>query len=173
MRRIISLGGNMQEAQIGWHQEAAVRPIVSIITVFHNRAEHVEASIASLLAQRGVDYEIVALDDGSTDDTLACLQAISNPRLTVVAQANTGFTAAINTAIAHSRGRYIAIHGAGDISLPNRIARQAAILEARPEVGVIGCHVSNDAKLGSDRYVIRPPDGLPFFETLLGRNLFT
>lgn len=148
-------------------------PLVSIVTVFHNRAAFVAESIASLLAQEGADFEIIAIDDGSTDDTLAQLHGITDSRLIVVPQANSGFTRAINAAIALTRGHYIAIHGAGDISLPTRIARQAAILDARAEVGVVGCYVENHAKIGAGSYVIRPPDGLPFFQTLLERNLFT
>ena len=148
-------------------------PSVSIVTIFHNRATSVGESIGSLLAQEHADIEIIAVDDGSTDDTLAQLRAIVDPRLTVVAQTNIGFTRAINAAIARTHGQYIAIHGAGDISLPTRIARQAAILDARPDVGVVGCHVRNDAKLGPGSYVVRPQEGLPFFQTLLDRNLFT
>ncbi|MEG3166334.1 glycosyltransferase [Sphingomonas sp. PB2P19] len=147
--------------------------MVSIVTIFYNRAASVAESITSLLTQEGADFEIIAIDDGSTDDTLARLRAITDPRLIVVPQANSGFTRAMNAAIALTRGRYIAVHGAGDISLPTRIARQAAILDARAEVGVVGCHVQNDAKIGSDSYVVRPPDALPFFQTLLERNLFT
>ncbi len=148
-------------------------PVVSIVTVFHNRGATVSESIGSLLAQVGVAMEIIAVDDGSTDDTLSRLRKLSDPRLTVVAQANAGFTRSMNAAIARSRGRYVAVHGAGDISLPDRMSRQAAIMDARPDIGIVGCHVRNDAKTGPGHYVVRPPDGLPLFETLLDRNLFT
>lgn len=148
-------------------------PVVTIVTIFHNRAVSVLESVASLLDQSKVSIEIIAVDDGSTDDTLSKLREVSDPRLTVIAQANIGFTRSMNDAIGRARGRYIAVHGAGDISLPDRIFRQAAILDAEPEIGIVGCYVRNDAKTGRENYVVRPPSGLPLFKTLLDHNLFT
>lgn len=148
-------------------------PEVSVVTVFHDRREGVRDSIQSLLDQTHPSFEVVAVDDGSTDGTLAELQAFDDPRLRVVAQPNSGFTVAVDRAVRMSRGRFVAIHGAGDISRPRRIERQAEVLRARPEVGVVGCHVENDDLFGGDPKVLASPEGLPFHETLLARNLFT
>ena len=148
-------------------------PTVSVVTAFYNRGSSALESLKSLLDQRDVDFEIVAVDDGSTDDTLTVLRSIKDPRLTVIAQANGGFTRAINTAVAHAAGRYIAVHGSGDISLPLRLARQAAVLDRQAHVGIVGCYVRDQAKLNVADHVARFPNGLPFFETLLYRNLFT
>lgn len=119
-------------------------PIVSVVTVFHNRAEEVPASIGSLLAQTYEAIEIIAIDDGSTDGTAEALLAFQDPRLKVIVQANRGFTATMDAAVRQASGRFLAVHGAGDISLPTRIARQAAILAEHPEVVVVGCRVAND-----------------------------
>lgn len=148
-------------------------PEVSVVTAFYNRSEAVRCSVQSLLDQTHSSFEIVAVDDGSTDKTLEALQGFNDPRLRIIAQQNTGFTAAISHAIRAARGRFIAIHGAGDISLSQRLERQSEILRTRPDVGVVGCHVDNDDLFGQDPRILASPEGLPFFETLLTRNLFT
>lgn len=121
-----------------------MNPIVSVVTVFHNRAEEVAASIGSLLAQTYEAIEIIAVDDGSTDGTAEALLAFQDPRLKVIIQKNRGFTATMDAAVREASGQYLAVHGAGDISMPTRIERQAAILAAYPEVVVVGCRVANN-----------------------------
>jgi len=148
-------------------------PEVSVVTAFYNRSEAVQSSVQSLLSQTHPSFEVVAVDDGSTDGTAKALQAIGDPRLHVIVQQNTGFTAAITHAIRASRGKFIAIHGAGDISLSRRLERQSELLRIRPDVGVVGCHVDNDDLFGQDPRILASPEGLPFFDTLLTRNLFT
>lgn len=115
-------------------------PLVSVVTVFHNRAALVEESMASLLAQTWQRLEIIAVDDGSRDDTRARLEALQDSRLRVVSHPNQGFTRSIARAVALSKGELVAVHGSGDISLPERIARQAAMLAGDPGLGVVGCH---------------------------------
>lgn len=147
---------------------------VSVISVFYNRGKFVQPSVESLLAQDHGDLEIILVDDQSTDDTLAQLQRFANdPRVRIIAQSNSGFTRSMNNAIRASSGEYIAVHGSGDISLPARLSAQARILDAQPEVGVVGCWVENDEDDGSGTRVLKAPNDLPFAETLLKRNLFT
>lgn len=147
---------------------------VSVISIFHNRADNVRESVESLIAQDHPALQIILVDDESTDDTLAQLKRFeSDPRVRIVAQANAGFTRSMNSAIRASTGTYIAVHGSGDLSLPGRIAAQAAVLDARPDVGVVGCWVENDEDDGSGTRTLKSPNGLPFAETLLRRNLFT
>lgn len=148
-------------------------PLVSVVSVFFDRAALVAESIRSLLAQTYLNMEIIVIDDGSRDDTAAELRKFADPRLTVISRENRGFTASINEAVRASRGEYVAIHGSGDLSAPGRIERQARILRERPEVGVVGCLVENDDSFGPGARVYEPPAGLPFHETLLTRNLFT
>ncbi|MGM0569518.1 glycosyltransferase [Marinobacter sp.] len=112
---------------------------VSVVSVFYNRAGMVDESVASLKQQSLDDYEILLVDDGSTDNTLERLRAHEDAATRVIAGPNRGLVGALNKAIAEARGAYIAIHGSGDLSLPQRLARQAEILDQRPEVGVVGC----------------------------------
>lgn len=148
-------------------------PRVSVVSAFYNRGSRVRESVGSLLAQTYPNLEVVIVDDGSTDDTLAELRAFDDPRLTILSRANRGFVASINEAIRASSGAFVAIHGSGDISFPDRIARQAQVMIDDPATGVVGCWVEDDETVGEGTLVFRPPAGLPFHQALLTRNLFT
>lgn len=120
------------------------KPLVSIVTAFHNRGAEIEKSVGSLLAQTYTPLEIIVIDDGSTDDTAEQLKRFNDDRLIVVSQANQGFTRSIDAGVRRSRGDFVAIHGAGDISLPERVARQAQVLAEFEDVAVVGCHIVNE-----------------------------
>jgi glycosyltransferase involved in cell wall biosynthesis len=152
---------------------AAAAPLVTVITPYYNRAEHVTESIQSLLSQTYPNLEIIAVDDGSTDDTLARLKGFSDPRYRVLAKQNGGLVSALRQAIGEARGSLIAIHGSGDLSHPERIARQVEAMASSPEVGVVGCWVHNGVRRKEGYFLLKPPNGLPFTPTLLERNLFT
>src|SRR6186713_2063521 len=105
-------------------------PPVSVLMPTHNAAAFVTASIESLLAQTFTDFELIVVDDGSTDATLDVLAAIDDPRLTVIASPdNQGPVHARNRAFAAARGRYIAALDADDLCHPERLARQVAYLD--------------------------------------------
>ncbi|MEG3167877.1 glycosyltransferase [Sphingomonas sp. LB3N6] len=144
-----------------------------MVSAFYNRGPAVAESVGSLLSQSHEDLEVIIVDDGSRDDTVAELHALDDPRLRIITRENRGFVASMNEAIAASTGEIVAVHGSGDISLPNRIARQAACLSENANIGVLGCWVETDATGSGDPWLYRPPTGLPFHETLLKRNLFT
>ncbi|MAA63952.1 MAG: family 2 glycosyl transferase [Alteromonadaceae bacterium] len=113
---------------------------VSVVSVFYNRSTLVGDTVKSLLDQDLTDYEVLLVDDGSKDDTLAQLNRYADdPRVRVIGGENMGFVNAINAAIDEAKGRYIAVHGSGDIAFRERLSRQSAVLDARPEVGVVGC----------------------------------
>ena len=112
-------------------------PTVSVIVPTYNRGGLIEASVASLLAQTEVDFEVVVVDDGSIDDTPSRLARVADPRLRVVTVAHGGVAHARNAGVAASRGRYVAFHDSDDEALPGRLARPVAILAARPELGLV------------------------------------
>ena len=108
-------------------------PLVTAITVFYNREAHVAQSVESLLAQDYPNLEILLVDDGSKDGTLDALQAYeSDLRVSVISGRNQGLVGALRAAIAQAQGSLIAIHGSGDISLPNRLSRQVEALGRAP-----------------------------------------
>ncbi len=117
---------------------------LSVFSCWHNRLHDLELSVRSVLDQEGVEFEYVIVDDASTDGTSDRLAAISDPRLRVIRnESNIGFTRSAIRAVTACRGDYVAVHGAGDLSLPGRLAQQAAFLDENPEVAVVGTRVDN------------------------------
>ena len=114
-------------------------PLVSVIVPAYNVARYIEATLESLRRQTLGDFEIVVVDDASTDDTVAVVERWQDPRLRLFRHAtNSGVAAARNTAFEHARGRYLALLDPDDVAFPQRLERQVAALEMDPALGMIG-----------------------------------
>ncbi len=107
-------------------------PLVSVIIPCYNAQRYIGATIASVLAQKDIALEIIVVDDGSRDDSVALVRK-GFPAVRIVEQANAGVAAARNTGIAAARGEWIAFIDADDIWLPGKLAAQLAQLAALPE----------------------------------------
>ena len=102
-------------------------PVVSVIMAAYNGAALIPETIASLTAQTFGDFELVVVDDCSTDDTLALLRSYHDPRIRVIAaETNQGPVRTRNRAFAEARGRYIAALDQDDQCPPERFARHVA-----------------------------------------------
>jgi glycosyltransferase involved in cell wall biosynthesis len=113
-------------------------PAVSVVMATYNGAALLPETLAGLQAQTFADWELVAVDDGSRDDTVAVLRGWSDPRIRVIESAvNGGPVVARNRAFAAARGRYIAGLDQDDLCLPDRFARQVAWLDAHPETVLV------------------------------------
>ena len=95
------------------------QPRYSIVIPTYNRASSVEHTLAGCFAQSFKNFEIVVVDDGSSDDTLAVLEKIADPRLVIVAQENAGPAAARNHGMRKARGQYIAFLDSDDVWYPD------------------------------------------------------
>ncbi|WP_243367474.1 glycosyltransferase family 2 protein [Fundidesulfovibrio soli] len=119
--------------------------MISVLLPVRDAAAHLPACLDSLLAQTLADFEIVAVDDGSTDQgrTLALLQAYAarDARVRVQAAEHQGIASALNLAASQARGRYLARMDGDDVCHPERFALQAAALDASPELDAVGCLV--------------------------------
>ncbi|MBW5448391.1 glycosyltransferase [Cohnella sp. CFH 77786] len=145
--------------------------LVSIITAYYNREDYVIESIQSLLNQTYREIEILAIDDGSTDRTLAMLQSIEDRRLRVITHPNMGLVRSFIHAIGQASGDLIAIHGSGDYSYPERIEKQIELLRNRPEVGVVGCQVENVNTITNERSIYdKLEEDKDVTEQLLSKN---
>lgn len=116
-------------------------PITVLMTVYNGRAYLAEA-IDSILGQTHRDFELLIINDGSTDDSLALLQSYDDPRIRVVdQQPNRGIHTTLNRGLREARGRYLAIMDQDDISAPRRLELQFARMEAQPSLSLCGCAI--------------------------------
>lgn len=116
------------------------QPVVTIVMAARNAERYLSETMDSLLAQTFSAWELIAIDDGSTDTTRDILQryAANEPRIHIIEQAGAGLAASLNNGIAAAQGKYIARIDADDIAMPQRLEKQVAWLEAHPNVDVLG-----------------------------------
>lgn len=146
-------------------------PLVSVLLPAYNAAATVARAIASIRVQDTADWELIVVDDGSTDDTAAVALAAAqdDDRIQLVRVAHGGVIHANNAGLAGATGRFIARLDADDEAFPARLRRQVELLDARPELGGVGCLVefggSRDTALGYALHVdwvngLREPDAI-------------
>ncbi len=113
---------------------------VSVLLPVRDAEAHLAASLESLILQSEARIEIIAIDDGSGDATPRILSGMAarDQRITVVRQPRDGLVAALNRGLALARAGLVARMDGDDIAHPERLARQAAFLEAHPDVAVVG-----------------------------------
>jgi glycosyltransferase involved in cell wall biosynthesis len=109
-------------------------PLASVIVPTYNAGRFVNATIESALRQTLTDIEVIAVDDGSTDDTVARLRGFQDRRLRIIRQPNQGAPAALNAGLRAARGRYVALLDHDDLWLESKLERQIEFLERNPEV---------------------------------------
>lgn len=113
-------------------------PAVSVIMAAYNGAALIGETIASLRRQSFTDFEVIIVDDCSTDETLPLLQAIDDPRFRIIpATVNRGPVHARNRAVAEACGRYVAALDQDDLCHPDRLGQQVAYLDAHPDTVLV------------------------------------
>lgn len=119
------------------------RPLVSVITIFHNEERFLPEAVASVRGQSGVDWELLLVDDGSTDGSSAWAreQAVADPDhiryLTHPDGTNRGMSATRNVGIEQARGAWLTFLDADDVWAPGKLARQLELLAAHPGLDVL------------------------------------
>ena len=106
--------------------------MVSVIIPTHNRAWCLGQAIDSVLAQDYENFELLVVDDGSTDDTASLLAGYKDPRLRIFSQPNKGVSAARNLGIANARGAFIALLDSDDLWEPGKLSCQVSFFKAHP-----------------------------------------
>lgn len=144
-------------------------PTVSVVVTAFNHEQYIGGAVRSVLAQTYRDYEIVVVDDGSTDATADRVRAFG-PDVRLVRQANQGVAGARNTGILHARGRLLAFLDGDDLWEPDKLARQVAAAEQHPASGLIavgGWEHGNPAGLTNTLFA------LPLEALLAGKESLT
>lgn len=114
-------------------------PAITVLLPTFNDGPFLTAAIESILNQTFEDFELLIVDDGSTDGTAASIAALQDPRLRIIRHVtNRGITASLNAGLDAARGRFIARMDGDDIADPQRLRCQFDFFERHPEVGVVG-----------------------------------
>lgn len=113
--------------------------LISVVMPAYNAAEYVSQAIESVIRQTRTDWELIIVDDGSSDDTgEIVLPFLRDERIRLVTQTNGGVSRARNRGIDLARGNWVAFLDADDIWLPEKLEKQMAVVKQHPEVGVCG-----------------------------------
>jgi glycosyltransferase involved in cell wall biosynthesis len=114
-------------------------PMVSVLLPVFNAERYLHCAISSILTQTFADFELLVLDDGSTDGSLEIASAFTDRRISILpGHRNEGLAVTLNRGLAAARGRLIARQDADDVSHPQRLARQVSFLKANPQVILLG-----------------------------------
>jgi glycosyltransferase involved in cell wall biosynthesis len=128
-------------------------PRVSVLIGCWNNAETLPQAIESILSQTVKDLELIVVDDGSTDSTPELVEKITDPRLRYLPLEHVGISRSLNRGIGEAAAPIVAVQDADDWSLPERLERELAVLDARDEVAVVGCRMR---EVGADGAELAP-----------------
>lgn len=130
------------------------QPHITVLMPVYNCEQYIHDAVQSILNQTYTDFELLLIDDASTDATVSILKSFSDARIHVIEKPkNTGYTNSLNHGFTMAKGTYIARMDGDDISLPERFTKQVAFMEAHPEVVVCG---TNYKLLGSSKRITIP-----------------
>ena len=132
--------------------------LVTVLMPVYNSARYLREAISSMLAQTFGDFELLIMDNASTDESPDIVRSYSDPRIRlVVNERNIGLAASLNRGIRLARGTYIARMDADDVARPDRLKHQIVFMQSHPDVGLCG---GDMVKLQNGRrYRIRYPRG--------------
>ncbi|AFY65462.1 glycosyltransferase [Geitlerinema sp. PCC 7407] len=111
-------------------------PTVSVIVPAYNAAKTIVETLESLRAQTFSDFEVIVINDGSTDNTVEIVQAFGDPRMQVFSYENGGLPVARNRGIERATGEFLSFIDADDLWTPDKLAAQVQALREHPEAGV-------------------------------------
>ncbi|MEH6307018.1 glycosyltransferase family 2 protein [Olivibacter sp. CPCC 100613] len=128
-------------------------PAITVFMAAYNSGRFIKASIQSVIAQGFDDFELLIINDGSTDDTLAIIEKFDDPRIRVLNNnTNKGLTYTRNRGWQEAKGKYLAILDSDDIALPDRLHVQYTFMETNPDVAICGGQAiivdENDREIG-------------------------
>lgn len=117
-------------------QPGVAKPEISVVIPLYNKAESVGRTLESVLSQTFIGFEVIVVDDGSTDGSVRAVMAVADARIRVVAQKNSGVAVARNRGIAEARGEFIALLDADDEWMPDYLSTQYALAQKYPDCAV-------------------------------------
>jgi glycosyltransferase involved in cell wall biosynthesis len=119
-----------------------MQPKVSVLMSVFNAEPHLRDAVKSILAQTFEDFEVLIINDGSTDGSARVLSAFTDPRIRIFEQENRGLVPSLNRGLREARGQYIARMDADDICTPRRLKLQVDYLDSHPQIALVGGFVA-------------------------------
>jgi glycosyltransferase involved in cell wall biosynthesis len=151
-----SAGSGAEAAESGAPEQSSDSgPLVSVIMPVLNAGPFLKESIDSVLSQSFRQFELIIVDNGSTDGSKECAESFSDTRIQVLTELRRGTAHAINTGIAASRAELLAIMDADDIASPERLAVQVAYMREHPETVLLGARFT--FLVGNQLVPVAPP----------------
>jgi glycosyltransferase involved in cell wall biosynthesis len=148
-------------------------PLVSVLLPVYNGEEYLAEAIQSILDQTYKRFELIIINDGSSDRSAEIIRSFRDDRITALDQENCGLASTLNRAISMARGKYLARQDQDDISLPQRFEKQVAFLDSHPEYGMVGTWAEIwDNIRKTERVHRHPVDSLTLKFELLFNNPF-
>jgi len=141
----------------------AAAPLVSILTPAYNSAAYVAETVESVRQQTCTDFELLIVDDGSTDDTLEIVQALAagDARVKILPSPHAGPAVARNIGLQHASGQFLALLDSDDVWDPSYLSKQLSLLHQRPEIAIVSANVVSRGG---------PLDGTPFWPITSGTH---
>jgi glycosyltransferase involved in cell wall biosynthesis len=112
-------------------------PKVSVIIPTYNAMRYLPETMETALAQTMADFEVIVVNDGSTDSVIEWVAQITDPRVRIISQVNQGLSGARNTGVKNAKGEYVAFLDADDLWKPTKLEKQVACMESNPQVGLV------------------------------------
>jgi glycosyltransferase involved in cell wall biosynthesis len=116
--------------------------MITVVLPIYNGTKYLKEAVQSILDQTYADFELIMIDDGSTDHSADIVSTFIDPRIRLYPQENKGLAVTLNRGIALAKGKYIARQDQDDVSLPDRLSKQVGFLEANPDYGMVGTWAS-------------------------------
>ncbi|MDR2921373.1 MAG: glycosyltransferase [Tannerella sp.] len=130
-----------------------MKPAISIVMPAYNAGNYISESIESILSQIFDDFELIIIDDGSTDNSVEIVNSYHDSRIVLLENPH-DFILSLNTGIEISKGKYIARMDADDIMMPNRLQLQYEFMESHPDVDISGGWMET---FGNGKEIIQQP----------------
>ncbi len=128
----------------------------------YNSEAYLPEAIDSILNQTFDDFEFIIIDDGSKDGSLKIIKSYKDNRIRLISRSNKGLTASLNEGLKLAKGEYIARQDSDDISIPTRLQKEVAYLDANPRVALVGSNYTvmevDGTKLTTTNVFTRPAD---------------
>ena len=146
-----------------------MNPEISVILPVYNGGKYLKEAIDSILNQTFKNFELIIVNDGSTDESLYIIRSYKDERIKLINQKNTGLSKALNNGIKLAKGKYIARMDQDDISHPERLKKQIKFMESHTDYVAIGTYANYISKNGEFLYTSKTPyksedlkNGLPY-----------